>query len=272
MAFSEGTPLVSQATAGNALDNVNRMVSKMFTHENIELASTAANDKLKALQKQVRDGDFSIRLAALVAGLTLVASAGFGFMGLVLSFHVTNAILEFYTFVLGFIMLALESRGFVRQQAASSTQQTTLMETCYRNVFKYAYFLKFVAGRGGLYVVAGSLQLAQHSFVDHCVGGFVMIVGVLYIVVGHDTAQKLQKLRQSLSEQTLRSKFTEADTDGNGTLSLDNFKVLVDHLGIPLSRREREVAFLTMDLQDKGAVSFEEFQAWWAVRDEDGYA
>ena len=274
MASTESTPLFQKSAAQGALHDVNQVVSSLFTRENLANAGTAAKDRFQTLQQQARHGDFSIRLLAFLSGISLVILAGLGFLGLVLQFQITQAVLELYTLLLGIIMLLLESRGLLRQHAASSqdsaTAQQRLIDQVFKSIYKYALFLKFVWGRGGLYVVAGSLQLAQGgSLWSMGIGCFVMLVGVLYIIVGRVTARKLTLLRQSLSEQTLRSKFREADTDGNGSLSLDNFQVLCEQLGLNLSRREREVAFLCMDRNDVGTVSFEDLQAWWVDWDDE---
>ena len=270
---TESTPLVTaQTVASNAFNQVNTVMSQYLAKENRESAGHRARDSLQNLQHSARDGDFSIRLLALISGLALVISAGFGFFDLISKFRITNAILEFYTLVLGLIMLLLESRGHLqwqrRQESLPHATHLRGAEGCFRNLYRYALFLKFVWGRGGLYFVAGSLQLAQGHMVDFCIGGFVMLVGVLYIWIGRGTAAKLTQLRQALSEQTLRSKFQEADTDGNGTLSLENFKVLTDNLGMKLSRRECEVAFLCMDRSDAGKISFDDLQTWWVEWEE----
>jgi Ca2+-binding EF-hand superfamily protein len=105
--------------------------------------------------------------------------------------------------------------------------------------------------------------IAQSGFWSFVIGGFVMLVGVVYIIVGHQTASKLTKLRNSLAEQTLRSKFEESDKEGDGKLSAEDFQRLTESLGMNLSRREREVAFLCMDREDKGAITFTDFTTWW---------
>lgn len=91
-----------------------------------------------------------------------------------------------------------------------------------------------------------------------------MLVGVMYIIVGYQTASKLTELRRSLAEQTLRSKFEESDKEGDGKLSPEDFKRLTESVGMNLSRREREVAFLCMDREDKGAITFTDFTTWWS--------
>lgn len=261
---TESTPLIG--------DDVKSFVSNIFSPENVDSAKAQAKTKMQELRRSASEGDFSIRLLALVGGVVLVISSAVGFVGLLFSFQLSRAVLEIYTLCLGMIMLLLESQGHIQKQQENLTAeqratletQMTFLQTAFRSIFKYAMFLKFVWGRGGLYFVAGSLQFAQGGWIDYLIGGFVMLVGVLYILVGRRTAGKLTQLRQALAEHTLRAKFSEADTEGDGKLSLDDFSVLTESLGMTLTRREREVAFLCMDQRDSGSISFADFKAWWS--------
>jgi len=275
MASTESTPLV-QPVANEVLGSVQKWVSGIFTKDNMDAAGSMAMDKLTKLRQSASNGDFSIRLLALIGGVALVMSAGFGIFGLILTFDLPGAVLEFYTLVLGLIIILLESRGQIQAQKerlssaqrAQISTQIGFLDRAFTNIHKYAMFSKFVWGRGVLYFVAGSLQLTQSHLTEKFVGCFVMVVGVLYVYVGQQTAAKLNKLRESLAEQTIRSKFQEADQDKDGTLSMSDFTVLTEALGLELSRREREVAFLCMDKNDTGKVPYSDFKAWWADWDE----
>ncbi len=67
-----------------------------------------------------------------------------------------SAIVEFYTFILGLAVVILESKS--GKFKILPERWTTAWEARIR---KYALFLSFVSGRGGLYFVAGTLQLSQ---------------------------------------------------------------------------------------------------------------
>lgn len=249
MANSETTPLQGSSYQNSEL---NRFVGNLFSKENLDKAQTTAKTHLDQLAQSAREGDVSIRLLALLGGAALVIYSTLGFITHVLMLQFVRALVEIYTLVLGVIILVLESR------------QLHLPEAFLNRLYKYALFLKFVWGRGCLYFVAGSLQLTQGSLIDVGIGAFVMFVGALYIVVGRQTAQKLRDLRQNLySEDTLRTKFREADTTGTGKLTMDQFRTLTASLGMNLHRREVEAAFLHLDRDDSGALSFEDFKNWW---------
>jgi len=131
-----------------------------------------------------------------------------------------------------------------------------------QGITKYALFLKFVWGRGCLYFVAGTLQLAQHSLVDVVSGGFMCFVGVTYIIVGRKTAQKLAELRNT-SEETLKSKFAQADLERSGTLTQTQFQNMTRSLGVEMNLRETESAFLQLGKDANEELTYEECQNWW---------
>jgi hypothetical protein len=247
---NESTPLNA---ANGMVAGAKKVVSNLLTEENLHNARDGVTRRMEELRRSASDGDFSIRLLALLAGVALLFSAVTGMMSHFLTFDLTGMLMEFYTLLLSIIILVLESK------------QINLPDQFMRSLYKYALFLKFVAGRGCLYFVAGSLQLTQGTVIDYGVGGFVMLVGILYIVVGKQTAQRLQTLHQSIySEDALRTKFREADTETKGSLTIDQFKTVVASLGVDLNRRELEAAFDHMDKGQDGTLSFEEFKGWWS--------
>jgi len=99
------------------------------------------------------------------------------------------------------------------------------------------------------------------------------IIGGLHIVVGNRTANKLKAIRKSLySENTLRTKFQNADIEGDG-LNLQQFQSLCEDLGLVLSSRETEAAFdYIQKINNVTTVKlrFESFQAWWNFSDGEG--
>jgi hypothetical protein len=254
---NEATPL-NGPQAADSMAEVKTFVSNLFSDENVSKARSEITGRMDELRRSASDGDLSIRLLALLAGVALMFSAVTGILGDLMMFNITGALMEIYTLILSLIILVLESK------------RLHLPDAFMRNLYKYALFLRFVWGRGCLYFVAGTLQLAQGTFVDYGVGGFVMLVGVLYIVVGRQTAQKLRDLRKSIySEDTLRTKFREADTETKGALTIIQFKTLAASLGMDLNGREAEAAFEYLDKSHDGTLSYEEFKTWWSEWAED---
>lgn len=233
-----------------------QFASNLIGHENLSRASTVAQSRWGELRDQARTGDYSLRLLGLVAGAALVATSVLGFLPHLLFLQLGRAVTDVFLFGVGIAAVVLESR------------QVGLPDRLREGLYTYALFLKFVWGRGCLYAISGCLLMGQgHDLLRLVVGAFVLLVGGLYLFVGRQTAQKLQHLRGSLSEQTLRTKFQEANREGNGALTKDEFASLTASLGMALNRRELEAAFLHVS-QDSGSIAFDRFRSWWAAPDE----
>ena len=86
----------------------------------------------------------------------------------------------------------------------------------------------------------------------------------MYVVVGRRVSNKLDVLRNALvSEQTLISAFNSADVEKKGSITLDQFKAMTDHLHLSMTRSELESAFLIVDRDDSDRLTYEEFKNWW---------
>jgi hypothetical protein len=256
MTVNETTPLTAAAASSySVIDQMNRVWNTIATNEN----KKAAHHIIQNLQRSASQG--SIRFLAVVSAICLVFSSSFGILNQIVHFHLFAAILHCYTFVLGCVLLLLESLGHMRRQQQS--EPLSLMETIYESIICWAPFLTYVWGRGALYVVAGSLHMVYGSFSEFFVGGLTVSVGALYIVVER---QIIARLRTSFAEHNWRTKFEQADHDGDGKLSIKDFKDLMNSLGLQLSLWELEVAFLSIDPRDIGFIKLEEIQHWWSGR------
>lgn len=249
---------MTEATPLNA-DAVMRSVNNMFTSQNMSVVSSIAQEKWLEIRNGVQDGDVSIRLMALLSAAALIVSSVLGLIRSVLSFNISQALMELYSLTLGAIMIVLEAK------------QLRLPQKYLDRLFHYALFLKYVWGRGILYLWAGTLHLVTQgsmSIMDYIVGGLVTLVGVVYIVVGRMATQKLKSLRQSLhSDSQLKSKFQHADSSKKG-LTLEQFKKLSDELGLDLNHREAEMIFVHLDKSADGLLTYPEFEGWWTNLEE----
>ena len=71
---------------------------------------------------------------------------------------------------------------------------------------------------------------------------------------------------QGESSDALLAKFREFDTDGNGSISEDEFGNLVAALGLHLSAGEIQIAYSAIDVNGNGRIDFSEFRQWWVKR------
>jgi hypothetical protein len=245
---TEITPLTGQVAS--------QFASNLLSKENLEAASASAKQKWEQISKSAQEGNISLQVLALIAGVALTITAGFGLFGKALSIQLFKAVLEFYSLLLGIVIILLES------------PQLKLPDTWTTSIYHYALFLKYVWGRGILYFVAGTLHLAQSSglfdLLTIAVGGYVAGVGVIFILVGYNTSGRLNDVHASIkNESTLRSKFNAATKDGNNTLSLAQFQAFTNSLGVPLSKPEAQIAFSHLDTNQNGSISYEEVKLWW---------
>lgn len=121
-------------------------------------ASTYAKDQVVALAHMITDGTTSIRTLALLGGIAMTITSAMGIWHRFFAFNWISAIVEFYTFLLGLTIIVLESRS-----GNFEILQRRYTDGCDAQIRKYALFLSFISGRGGLYFVAGTLQLSQVS-------------------------------------------------------------------------------------------------------------
>ena len=231
--------------------------TSLFSSENFENAGDIARSKMMELRASVKTGDWSLRLLALLGGVALIFTAVLEFVSKILNLNILGALIEVYVIFLGIIVLVLEG------------SQISLPQKFLHTLHKYALFLKYIWGRGLLYFVAGSLLVTGQQWMDYIVGGFMCLVGILYICVGRSTTNKLKEMRQSeLSEKNLHQKFHEVDPEQTGFIGLEQFRCLVNSIGLDMNRRQSEAAFLHIEKVDNDQITFEEFYTWWTEWDD----
>ena len=244
--FPYASPYGAPSTPSETLSNV-------MTPQNAAEAGTFARETASDIKKNLSEGDWSLRLLALLGGLAMIVTSILGFIGNVLTLHWFSAVFEAYTFILGVIIVVLESSG-----------KLSFFSRMENSLYKNALFLKYVWGRGVVYFIAGTIQISLRNAVEVIVGAFVCFVGVTYIVVGRRTARKLGEIRRgACSPEDLQEKFAQADLDGKGALTLDQFRQLTKSLGLDLNRRETEAAFMQIDYSHTGRLSYESVHTWW---------
>ena len=264
-AVDENTPLTSNGplsptTPPATISPSSSFFGRFFTPGKLTAVvnETAETRLFSDLAEQAKNGDVSIRLIALLGGLALIVTAIIEVLPKLFTLNVAGTFIELYTLIIGFVVILLEGKS----QGIDVSK--ILPETAIVRLYKYGLFLKFVWGRGCLYFVAGTLIFTQGSLLDWISGAYMMVVGVIYLYAGNRTVNKLQELRKALySEDTLKSKFDEADTDGKGSLAFEQFVLLCQSLGMDLNRRESDAAFVHIDKSSDELLTYDEFAGWW---------
>ena len=143
-------------TGGNVNDAAAKIVSNMFTRENAAAAASTAGsfatEQANELSQLASDGDFSIRILALLGAFAMIVVSIMGFVVKMLTFKFVSALIEVYIFVLAIVILILESAGKIPVPRRVGLK-----------IQKFALFLKYVWGRGILFVIGGTLQVSQVS-------------------------------------------------------------------------------------------------------------
>lgn len=264
-----------------------------------------AKEKAQAYGKAIREyartvanGNASIRMVALVAGIMLCVDSLASFGTDLLNFHLSNAMIDFYSFAVGFAAVVMESD---REALPYATKMRAV-------IGKNFGFARTVTGRGIFYGVAATLELSEvrevvivgksvemNAFYHHnhhhqhrhltfvsltaiirksnrrskIIGTMVFFVGVAYIVLGRMAHEKITKIRkQNFSDKKIKEMFENYDKNENGTIEFDEFKMMLGDLNLELSMQEAEVLYLSIDKDMNHGLKLEEFQKFWSTSDE----
>jgi hypothetical protein len=134
-----------------------------------------------------------------------------------------------------------------------------------RNVMTRNFnILRFVWGRGLLYIVAGILNVAQGWLMTMISGGIMILLGIIAVIVGVHASRKFVSLRNSLADESfLMLVFSNYDRDQDGYMVPSEFSHLLYSLGMELDDRYTLKAFNVIDTDHDRKISFDEFSHWW---------
>lgn len=126
--------------------------------------------------------------------------------------------------------------------------------------------LRFVWGRGILYIFAGTINVALTYLITMISGAVMIVLGLLSIILGIHASRKFAALRNSLADESyLLLLFSYYDSDGDGYLEAYQFTNLLSYLGMELDDRYALKAFDTIDRDGDRRISFDEFNDWWST-------
>lgn len=233
------------------------MASTMARSPDAVEAGAVMKQNADEIQKEVKEGDWSLHVLSLVAGMAMIIASINGFLGKMVTLRWDSAFLDIIVFVVGLGIVLTES-GVVKLGVFASTN--TMID-------QNAPFLRSLMGRGCLFLIAGIVEIYQRGVFDILVGCFVVYVGLSYLWMGRRASQKLTAMRTSaaaVSPEQLQEQFAMADMDGKGALTQSQFRQLTNNLGLDLNKQEAEAAFLQIDSSNHGGrLSYEVVQLWW---------
>ena len=244
------------ATAAATAQSYVNMASTMARSPDAVEAGMVMQQNAHEIQKEVKEGDWSLHVLSLIAGMAMMVASINGFLGKMVTLRWDSAILDVVVFLVGLGVVLVES-GVVNLSFFASTNTM---------INQNAPFLRSLLGRGCLLVGTGIIEIYQRGMFDILIGCFVVYVGLSYLWMGRRASQKLDTARKSTSFglEQLQEQFAMADVDGKGALTLAQFRQFANNLGLALSKQESEAAFLDMDNGRNGRLSYEAVQRWWA--------
>jgi len=226
--------------------------------KNAELLATSPTHVQSAFQGRkefAKQGNVNFRILAFAGGLSVILTSALSIVICIATLKPLHTLIYVYTLLFGVLICILEGQ-FIKSQRLNDTRQAAI---------EGLPVLKYLWGRGLLYVLSGSLQLSHLSPENIISGMFLIGVGGLFVMIGIHTRRRLKLLKKSLKDiKVLKRHFTRFDRDGDGVLDMDEFGALVAGLtGEDMDEDELEGAFGVMDTSGKGYVTLEEFQAWF---------
>lgn len=159
--------------------------------------------------------------------------------------------------VMSLFILVLEGR-FVAPNPVNTRAHVRNVMTRNFNI------LRFVWGRGILYIIVGTINVAQTWIITMASGGFMILLGIISIFVGVHASRKFAALRNSLADESyLLLLFSYYDSDSDGYLDANQFTNLLSYLGMEVDDRYALKAFNAIDRNGDRRIAFDEFNHWW---------
>mmetsp|Transcript_17728 Transcript_17728/g.25014 ORF Transcript_17728/g.25014 Transcript_17728/m.25014 type:complete len:298 (-) Transcript_17728:97-990(-) len=205
-------------------------------------------------------GNPNFRMLAFAGGVAMVVTAIISMAIYFYHFDLFRIIIAIYAIIFGSLICILEGKFLPQYRIVLAVRNFAT---------KFLPILRFLWGRGALYMFSGSLQAALMTPMNIFSGVFLIGVGLVFVGVGVDTNRKMSKLKNSIrNERVLRREFNRYDVDKNGHLDQTEFAQLMMNLTSgAIDTDELDAAFDLIDLDDSGSISYEELKTWWETFD-----
>jgi len=209
----------------------------------------------------------SLHHLGFVGGVLLIFDGVVGiFFGHAFGLDAVHVLLEMFMIVFGAVMLLVEGAD----KLVTKDNEGTAWCQLYRGkLFHFARFLFVPIGRGYFYLYISVMLLAQYPDPVDMFAFFYMFSFVVFCLhVGYQTQRKLFELKCEFNcTEDLNSALvkTEGFVDSESRLiPKDQFHDWASRqLNITFERNELDAAFLTIDADQDGFISFNEMEEWW---------
>ncbi len=230
-------------------------------------ANSIVNGHLIQWKFYSEDGSALLRIPVLIMAVALIVNTVLAYSLYNHLLSVQAVIISVYVCATAIVICILDGRFFFNLDPLSFRGK--LRNGVVRNV----NMLRYVWGRGVLYIWVGVLHFAQDwNLSDATIvrrmqfitsGGIVML-GVIAILVGVQAAYNLKKLRAYVTDESaLWFDFNKQDHDGDGLLNPTEFAHFIWDLGLEFDDVYTLKAFNMIDKDRDRKITFEEFRVWW---------
>lgn len=202
-----------------------------------------------------QEGNLNFRVLAFAGGISVILTSALTIGICISHFDLLDMMIYMYSLSFGLLICILEGQ-FIKSDRLNHVRQVAI---------EGLPVLKYLWGRGVLYVLSGSLQLSHLDSMNFLSGVFLICVGILFVFIGMNSRRRLKRLKAVLKdEKVLKRQFRRFDRDGDNFLDFDEFGDFVANLtGEDMDEDELEGAFGSIDSSGKGYITLEELQAWF---------
>ncbi|KAJ1393893.1 hypothetical protein B484DRAFT_459246 [Ochromonadaceae sp. CCMP2298] len=241
-----------------AYGSVDTEAATQFATKAGQMALANARIQLQNLKKYAEDGEWTWKMAGLLAGLLIMATSAFSLLSNFFSLSPFSALLDVYLFAFGAVSCILEYK------------ENLLPPNLLQLLKREALFLYRPYGRAAFYVFVGLLFAAHGGLLGFITGLYTVLVGAVIYYSSRKAVAALNDLKGSLKDAKAASAaFYMFDKDQSGFLEMRDVAQLCQSIGSILTLNELESAVFVMDVDSDGKVSHEEFMVWWGGKEDD---
>jgi EF-hand domain pair len=224
-----------------------------------------ANGHLIRWKFAAEEGSAIIRIPALMLAVGTIFTTLWPIVTVPAFWTIPVLICAFHSVSLCLLIIILEGRAVAIRSPTNARARLRNLITRYLSV------LKFVWGRGLLYIYAASMNLTlDHAWVIYTSLPLIAF-GIFAIIAGGHASYNLDQLKSSLTDESyLWVKFSQNDQDMDGLLDTNGFAELLWCLGLEFDDMYTYKAFKQIDTDNDGYISFDDFKHWWIVTQNDG--
>lgn len=203
------------------------------------------------VQYLVEEGPLSFRSLGFVGGFFMILATALDILENMESNLETAA--SMFLFITGFVIVQLEARPFYMQSAL-----------IYRSICRVFSSLRYVWGRGFLYLVSGTIQLLLFSKWCMASGIYFIILGIFSVAFGYRASLKLCALRNSIgTKDEIKFMFHSFDSNRDGYLDMEEFRAMLRAMDQNLNHNDFVAAIAAIDLDNKQKISYDDLETWW---------